>query len=104
MSYPHIVKTEPTVASLDGKHTDGRMRVRFTSRQQLCLDGWVPTLTLPVHDEPYGNWSPEIVRIDGAWRCGCGREARDHPLSPRPLDYQGEPFVVLLCDGRLGKL
>ena len=40
--YPHLER-QPTVASLDGREGDGRMRVRFSSQVSFVADGWLPS-------------------------------------------------------------
>jgi len=46
----------------------------------------------------------EPIRYDGRALCfACGKQVYDHPLDPTFLDYNGEPFVHLLCDGQRAK-
>lgn len=43
-------------------------------------------------------------RYDSRALCfACGKQVGDHPLDPTFLDYNGDPFVHLLCDGQRAK-
>lgn len=48
---------------------------------------------------------PEFRRTSGSAVCQkCGKEYRRHPLSADHLDYNGDPFLNVLCNGDLVKL
>ncbi len=48
---------------------------------------------------------PEFRRAGGGVICeSCGKEYRDHPHSLAVLDWNGDPFLQVLCNGDLVKL
>ncbi len=54
-----------------------------------------------VQDEAY----PEFVRVSGDCICTqCSRDYYSHPLAPEWTDWDSEPYLNRLCDGRLVKL
>ena len=46
----------------------------------------------------------EWYRADGRCLCECGYEYFLHPLDPNDLDWQGNPFMHVLCNGDRVKL
>lgn len=48
---------------------------------------------------------PEMTRASGDCICTqCSKTYRRHPLDPNWLDWNSEPYLNRLCDGRLVKL
>lgn len=48
---------------------------------------------------------PEMRRASGDCLCDlCGREYRRHPFTFEYTDWNGEPFLHVLCNGDLVKL
>jgi hypothetical protein len=46
----------------------------------------------------------EWYRADGNCLCECGAVYRLHPLDPADLDYEGHPYMHVLCNGDRVKL
>lgn len=49
--------------------------------------------------------SIKMIRTDGGAICSvCGKEHRDHPYIDEARDWDGYPFLHLICDGMIVKL
>jgi hypothetical protein len=45
-----------------------------------------------------------FLRVDGDIICElCGRKYKQHPMEMRTLTGEGEPWLIQLCEGILGK-
>jgi len=76
-------------------HPPFNMRIRqLNELTQVCLD-----LTIS------NNNPNEILRVGGGSICqSCGLEYYDHMKSYAFLDNNNDPYLNILCDGRLVKL
>lgn len=73
--------------------SNAEQRARRDARQLLKL-----SLT------PLPAATREWYRAEGSCLCECGYEYRLHPPDPDDLDYQGNPFMHVLCNGDRVKL
>lgn len=58
------------------------------------MQDWIPTNR---GDIPF-------YRASGDKICTCGRKYYDHPMDEKVLDYAGQPFLHILCNGDRVKL
>lgn len=61
----------------------------------------MPIVDVPEDYEENHRW----YRAAGGCICDiCGKKYRDHPVASNPKDWEGRPFMYLLCNGDLAKL